>query len=314
MDRRKFIGSLAALGIGGAAYATGLDKVAAENAEPWKRRGPLRIDENLVCIISDLHLRPGEYQQQYFERTVQDILSLNPRPLNVICLGDIAYLTGKVEEYELAKRLLAPLEEAGMHVTLGMGNHDRRENFALVFPDKAAASELPHRYVYTVETPRADFIVLDSLDQGEDTETWITPGVIDDEQRAWLAAKAAGCRKQLFVMAHHPMDEIKVTAQLYDCPHTAGFIYGHKHEWDPGRNMFRWSEGRLLRNLCVPSTGHWGDIGFTLLKLEKERAVASFVQRGFFFPVPLKEGQDRPAVWDEIERSHKNASCVFPYV
>lgn len=274
----------------------------------------VRFDDNLVCIISDMHIRPGKYQQQHFERTVEEILALNPRPRNVLCLGDIAFLTGKPEEYAAAKPLLDRLEEAGMTLTMTMGNHDRRDNYAAVFPEKAAASELPHRFVYTVKTPRADFILLDSLIEPEDTETWITPGEIDDQQRQWLADKLKTYTdKPVFVLAHHPMGEVKLQKILYECPSCCGFIYGHEHMWIADWSHNRYKGLYILRNLSVPSTGHWGDIGYTLLRLEENRAVATFKQWGFFFPRPLKDGEQRPELWDEIEQDHRNATCVFPY-
>ena len=274
----------------------------------------VRFDDNLVCIISDMHVRPGKYQQQHFERTVEEILALNPRPRNVLCLGDIAFLTGKPEEYAAAKPLLDRLEEAGMTLTMTMGNHDRRDNYAAVFPEKAAASELPHRFVYTVKTPRADFILLDSLIEPEDTETWITPGEIDDQQRQWLADKLKTYTdKPVFVLAHHPMGEVKLQKILYECPSCCGFIYGHEHMWIADWSHNRYKGLYILRNLSVPSTGHWGDIGYTLLRLEETRAVATFKQWGFFFPRPLKDGEQRPELWDEIEQDHRNATCVFPY-
>ena len=312
MDRRKFIGTLAALSASGMLAKAG---DFGELAQPGRKgRGLQRFDDDLVCIISDLHVRPGKYQQEYLERTIKEILELRPRPRNVICLGDIAYLTGKAEEYAVAKELLFRLEDAGMTLTMAMGNHDRRDAFAAAFPEKAAASELGHRFVYTVRTPKADFILLDSLVESEDPETWITPGKIDDAQKEWLAGKLKEYTdKPVFVMAHHPMGEVKLEKVLYECPCCCGYIYGHEPMWITDWTHNRYKGLYMLRNLSVPSTGHWGDIGYTLLKLEKDRAVATYCQKGFFFPRPLKDGETRPALWDEIERDHKDAKCIFPY-
>ena len=92
---------------------------------------PLFLRKRSACIISDLHCYPEGYQPAKLVRTVDEILRLNPRPRNVIALGDLAYLTGRPEEYALLKKILAPLEGTGMTLTMAMGNHDRRENFAL---------------------------------------------------------------------------------------------------------------------------------------------------------------------------------------
>ena len=273
---------------------------------------PLVENENLVCIISDLHVRPGKYQEDYFKKTIDDILALNPRPKYVLCLGDVAYLTGKPEEYAAAKQGLDRLEEAGMQVTITMGNHDRRANFAAVFPEKAALAELPHRLVYTVQTPRADFILLDSLQEGDNHDKWITPGAIDDEQRTWLESKLAASTKPVFVMAHHPLNETKIGKILLAAPNCCGYIYGHKHIWSREWIHMNYRERNMMKVLCVPSTGHWGNIGFVTLSLAEDRAVASFHQNGFFFPKPAKEDEPKPLNWTSIEEENQGSTCTFP--
>lgn len=205
MKRREFLESMAVLGVGSALLPSTASAMLAPAGESPKKKGSARLDEDLVCIVSDLHVRPGYYQQEHFEKTIEEILALRPRPANVLCLGDIAYLTGKIEEYEAVKQGLSRLEEAGIRVAIAMGNHDRRANFAQVFPEKASASELPHRMVFTVETPKADFILLDSLQEGENHDKWIVPGAIDERQMEWLSAKLSSyIAKPVFVLAHSP--------------------------------------------------------------------------------------------------------------
>lgn len=320
MDRRVFLGNLAAIGaIGISAEASAAEKVGeAVEALSCRKKSPAQpdFDENLVCIISDLHLHPDWHQEKHLSGIVEKILALRPRPRNILCLGDIAYLTGKPEEYAAAKRYLDKLEEAGMHLTLTMGNHDRRAAFAEAFPAQAAESQLPDRFAYRVETPRADFILLDSLQEGTDTKTWINPGALDDRQVQWLEAQLAqdAGGKPVFVMAHHPIEDLKVIREmLIQSPLCKGFIYGHKHIWDAGWIRLNFMKRDILRTLCVPSTGHWGDIGFVTLSLEADRAVARLYEEEFFFPGPLGEGEEKPALWTELEREHKDAVCIFPF-
>ena len=317
MDRRNFLASLAALGLQGVLLdAKGAVRLA--EALPDGARRPAHkaaaFDDNLVCIISDLHVNPEGYQPGRLERTVADILSLDPLPRNVIALGDLAYLTGKPAEYTRLKELIAPLEAAGIRLTLGMGNHDKRANFAEAFPAYAAASRMKERFVFVVETPRADFIVLDSLQESTSLHKWITPGAIDDAQREWLQdTLATYTAKPVFVMSHHPLGEIKIDKFLVDCPSCCGYIHGHDHVWRPGWIKKNYHDRDLVRTLCVPSTGHWGDIGYTLLRLEETQAVAELKQFEFFFPEPLKEGEAKPAQWAMIEAEHKGAVCAFSY-
>lgn len=316
MDRRQFLAAMALIGAQGLVLnelpAFSADKTGLGATARRKWRG--KFDEDLVCIISDMHTNPGGYQPAKLVRTVDEILRLNPRPRNVIALGDLAYLTGRPEEYALLKEILRPFEGSGIHLTLGMGNHDRRENFAACFPEHKAASLLDDRYVYVVQTPRADFIVLDSLQQGEDTSTWITPGALDERQRTWLEDRLSKYTdKPVFVMAHHPIHETGIKNLLIDSPTCCGYIHGHDHVWRTGWQKKNYSEYQVLPTLCVPSTGHWGDIGYTLLKMGDDRATASLREYEFFFPHPVKEGETKPRQWTLIEQDHKDASCVFAY-
>ena len=316
MDRRRFLGNMALLGAATLAPAS-LNPLSAAAMGPRPQRQVWRgkFDENLVCIISDLHTNPGSYQPELLKRTIADILALNPRPRNLISLGDNAYLTGRDEEYALLKEILAPLEGSGIVLTMAHGNHDRRENFVKFFPEQVASSVMTNRLVHTVDTPRAEFIILDSLQEPEDTTTWITPGKLDEDQLQWLEWKLDSEKeKPLFVMSHHPIDELGIKPQLYNSATCCGYIHGHDHIWLTDWFKKSYGDRRLVRTLCVPSTGHWGDIGFTLLELKEDRAIARLHEYEYFFPTPAAAGEPKPLQWSLIEEDHKGATCSFAYV
>lgn len=317
MDRRKFLGSMAALGLQGMLLdAAGAVSFIDSSSEVFRRRKKKAglFDENLVAIISDLHVNPEAYQPARLERTIADILALNPRPRNIIALGDLAYLTGKPSEYALLKDILKPLEGSGIRLTMAMGNHDKRRNFAEAFPEYAAASEMEDRFVFTVETPRADIILLDSLQETPEVDKWITPGALPDNEKEWLKAKLATYTdKPVFVTSHHPIGEVGIKDILLDSPTCCGYIHGHDHVWRPGWVKKNYSERAVLRTLCVPSTGHWGDIGYCLFSLGEDHAEVRLHEYEFFFPTPLKDGEPKPAQWKMIEEEHKDALCAFAY-
>ena len=315
MDRRKFLGSLALLGLQGVMLdAAGPAALKGLDPKQACRKRKAGFDENLVVLISDLHVNPGGYQPGRLERAIADIIALRPLPRNVIALGDLAYLTGKPSEYALLKQILSPLEDTGIRLTLAMGNHDRRANFAAAFPAYAETSLMKDRFVYVVETPRADFIVLDSLQESEDPTTWITPGALSDSEKEWLRdTLEAHAAKPVFVMAHHSISETGVKDILLSSPSCCGYIQGHDHVWKDGWFKKSYHERDIVRTLCLPSTGHWGDIGYTMLHLEEDYAEARLCEYEFFFPDPLKEGEAKPAQWKMIEEERKNASVRFAY-
>ena len=89
MDRRTFLGSITALGMQGMLGGLKAPNISNMGIEKTKKG---KFDENLVVFISDLHTNPGGYQPDRLRRTIADILKMKPLPLNVIALGDLAYL------------------------------------------------------------------------------------------------------------------------------------------------------------------------------------------------------------------------------
>jgi len=313
MNRRTFLGFLAAMGLEGSLLRVGAAPLSPLMSPRRKKKSHGKFDEDFVILISDMHVLPNSHTQNYLTRLVDEILAMRPLPRNVIGLGDLANLYGHTEDYVCARKLLAPLEEAGIQLTLGMGNHDRRKNFAEVFSEKAAQSRLADRMVFVVETPHADFILLDSLQEDPDPEKWITPGDINKEQEEWLRKTLQDCRKPVFVMAHHNISETKLLDMLRDYPICCGYIFGHEHRWRTDSPVFTWGKRGILRTMCLPSTGYWGDIGYVELHLGEDRAVATLHQSEYFFNYPLKEGEERPLQWTLNAQDNDGAHCSFSY-
>lgn len=314
MDRRKFVKDLTALGcLGIMGGLEGPQAFAFNRNGKSRKSGKKVLDEDLVVFLSDLHCNPDGYQPEKIRKMVSEILSMRPLPANVINLGDNAWLMGRVEDYACLKTLLQPLEDAGIVVTDAMGNHDRREEYASVFPEKAAKSLVKDRLVFKVETPKADFIILDSLQQGEDKSTWITPGNIDAAQADWLRKTLASYDKPVFVCAHHDYKENKIKDILIDSKACCGYINGHHHRWIKGFAWKNYRESRVVRVLELPSAGYWGDIGYATAVLGEKSMEVFLHQSDFYFPSPVPEGEAVPELWKTIVRENRGASCEFPY-
>jgi len=257
--------------------------------------GEVPLDQNLVAIFSDLHTttdKNSPHQREGVARCVRDVLALNPRPANVLFYGDLAYNHGETNDYRLLKELVKPLADAGVRWSACFGNHDRRDSFFSVFPGRKSATPLVlGRMVSIVETPHADFILLDSCLEGP------VNGGIDEAQRAWLRKTLSQYKKPVFVGAHHPIQETAVADLLTSAPAYAGYIYGHNHQWLPQNE-------HGVDTLCLPSTGHWGDIGFVLAKLDAEGAVFTLRQRDFYTPRPAAKPEDIKPEWKERVRKN----------
>lgn len=246
------------------------------------------LDTGLVALFADTHVTPDPartHQRDGLARCVREVLALNPRPANVLLYGDLSVNLGEPGDYRALKALLEPLEQAGVRWHATFGNHDRREPFFSVFPERRGERPpVPGRLVSTVATPRADFILLDTCLEGP------VNGGLDDAQRAWLGETLARAGKPVFVGAHHPLGETAAAALLAACPRCKGYIYGHEHAWKQQRVAG-------VETLGLPSTGHWGDIGFVLVALGAEEAVFTLRQHDFYAPRPAATPDEVKPQW-----------------
>src|SRR4029453_17825226 len=119
----------------------------------------------LIAQISDMHVKPpGELLYKridttgFLERAVAHVMALDPRPDIVLATGDLVD-GGKPEEYELLRRLLAPL---AMPVYLIPGNPGARDAMRAVFPDHAYLPRDGFLH-YTIDGLPVRLIALDTL-------------------------------------------------------------------------------------------------------------------------------------------------------
>jgi len=281
------------------------------------------IDPDLTVLVSDVHV-PGDgtqptYQLQKFRRTVAEILKLNPLPARVIAMGDIAYLYGRLADYRTSAKEFKLLSDAGIQVTLCMGNHDRRSTFLEVYPEYAKTTKVPGRIVSVVDAGKVDFLLLDGLQGTDDrpqNEMGPGGGKLDPAQQEWLRAELPKWKKPVFVCSHFPLKELNVGKQslthlLYATSQVAGYIHGHDHRWYKLHPIVGWQNSRLVRSLCLPSTGHWGDIGYTTFKTSKTEAVATLRQFEYFFPSPKAQRPEDQELWNRITAENQHQTCTF---
>jgi len=276
-------------------------------------------DPNLTVFFSDIHVRGGKsYQLDRFKPFVAEVLKMTPLPKNVVIFGDLAYLHGARADYETSAPYLKMLSDAGIAVTIGMGNHDRRSSFFAVHPDYAKRVKVPGRVVSVADVGHADILMLDSLagaDDRSEKASGPVAGTIDKDQQEWLLAALPKWRRPVIVCAHHPLKELSAGGKplkdlLVQSPAVAGYIHGHDHRWYTVWAN-KWGSRNVLRSLCLPSTGHWGDIGYTVFRTAPGHAVATLDEREFYFPKPLAAGEARPKTWDAILEANKGATCKF---
>lgn len=182
---------------------------------------------------------------EHLSKVRADLLSKNgEKPVGVIVCGDCVYLTGQPEDYVTLLEEFKPIRQAGLQVHFVMGNHDNREvflNAAAEADGKEKPREIPDRLHSIIETPRANFFLLDSLEI-----TNRTPGRMGEKQLDWLADELDARKdKPAILFAHHYPD---YTGAIVDSPHALldteafygrilrrkqvkAYIFGHSHFW-----------------------------------------------------------------------------------
>jgi hypothetical protein len=201
-------------------------------------------DPDFWALLSDVHLAAdrgvvvrGVNMTNHFQNASLDLLSLPARPAGVFINGDCAYHSGEMGDYGVLADLLKPLREAQMPIHLALGNHDHRHRFWQAFQD-ATAEKRPvvEKYVSLLSTPRANWLILDSLDK-----TASTPGLLGQDQLTWLGQTLdANPEKPALVLVHHNPGfsgniGLKDTKALFEIirprKQVKAYIFGHTHTW-----------------------------------------------------------------------------------
>jgi 3',5'-cyclic-AMP phosphodiesterase len=259
LSRRDFLfGSL----------ATGVSLLTRRSLADFDAAVEVVVDPNRLALLSDTHIGTrldqklnGANTADRLAQAVADILAMTPRPAGLIIAGDCALLQGEAGDYTLLGKLLEPVAWAGIPVHVAMGNHDCRERFLAAFPKAvkhaAVAPAKLNKYVSIVETPQANWFLLDSLDKPN-----VTTGVLGEAQLTWLAqALDARPKKPALVLAHHNLDPEGTTHGLRDTAallrvieprkQVKAYVYGHTHQWHLDRH------GTIhLINLPAVACGH----------------------------------------------------------
>ena len=212
--------------------------------------GPAADSDHFV-LLADPHVGSRVDQQGHgvnparnLERAVAQIGRLDFRPAGAIVAGDCAFAQGETGDYRLFGQLLRPLRQAGLPLHFALGNHDHRDRFLAAFPDAKAHGvrpPVPSKFVSMIETPHANWFLLDSLDK-----TGKSKGLLGEAQLAWLGKSLdARADKPALVLAHHNPDRLvnihglTDTARLFDVlvprRHVKVYFYGHTHCWQIGR-------------------------------------------------------------------------------
>lgn len=183
----------------------------------------------MIAQLSDPHLRIGPDDQgsaAALARAVEAVLELEPLPDAVLVTGDIAE-HATAEEYDLARRLLAPLP---MPVHVLPGNHDDPDALRERFPLDGRG---PYRYA--IDCGPLRLIACDTTRRGRDD------GDLDLE---WLEAQLAHEAPTIVAMHHPPLttgvgglddlglqpgQETALAALLERAPHVRRVVAGHVH-------------------------------------------------------------------------------------
>jgi len=286
------------------------------------------IDPNRVVVAADIHIPLPWSQQKYrtgreypwiieaVQRHIAEILTLRPLPAHFLALGDLSLAFGEEREYEILREVLKPLYDRGIKVTLAMGNHDIRASFAKSFPEEAARSLVPGRYVYRVETPHADFLILDTLKEPSVRGDYraLTSHDLGKDQALWAKEELKRLAKPTFVCAHHPFNESGLAREIVRTPMVKGYLHGHNHAWQLLSAIENYNTNALtLRTVGIGSFGIDRYVGYSVFDLTPEKATMSILSKDYYFPTKRAKNE-RPPLWDELAKDFCGRKVVFPLI
>jgi len=239
---------------------------------------------NRFALMADTHVAAdrkfvarGVNVAEHFKTATEQVLALDEPPAGVLVAGDCAYKSGEAGDYATLVELVAPYGKAGVPVHFALGNHDHREHFWKVMPPEEGQNKLVEgKHLTIVESPRAKFFLLDSLNK-----TDVTPGLLGESQRAWLAEQLKRhADKPAIVVVHHNPDTRPKTSGLTDtaalmdvlkpAKHVKALVYGHTHNWavreEDGLHLINLPPVAYVFNKTRPS-------GWVDMRLEEDGAL-----------------------------------------
>jgi hypothetical protein len=228
------------------------------------------VDPNRFVLFSDTHIAGdratvarGINMTDHLCQAIQEVLQSSCLPAAVLICGDCAFSEGTAEDYTTMCALIQPLRDAGVPVHLAMGNHDHRERFLQIVEEgRRALPPVEHRHVVVIESPFANWYVLDSLD-----ETNKTPGVLGSLQLEWLSRVLDQHRdKPALVMVHHQPDHSDEPSGLVDTKplldllaahsHVQVLYFGHTHRWQVTVSDLNRAGGSGVHQVNLPPTAY----------------------------------------------------------
>jgi Icc protein len=255
IPRRDFLKRSLAGGAGASLTALAgamADEKPAAEAKPPAASG---ADADRVALISDTHIaadaaaKNRDVNMADNLRRVIGEITVGKGASRAIITGDLALGDGKSGDYARLIELLAPLSTAGITTDLLLGNHDHRERFRTALADRLrAARPLESHHVTVIETPKVDWILLDSLET-----VAATPGRLGPEQLAWLAKELdrRPDHPALIAVHHHPeflqvsrivgIADSKEFIELISArKRVKGVFFGHTHLWSKANRNGIW--------------------------------------------------------------------------
>lgn len=264
--RRDFLalGGASLLGVAGTAPGKNepnVGNVPGAKQSQFDGDAPARNKADWYAWAADTHIAAdakaiirNQNMAQNLRAVAADILGQPDAPRGVFIDGDLALKNGQAGDYRTLLDLTEPLRAAKLPLHLALGNHDDRAHFRQVLAaEPPLDADVLDKHASIVEGPGPRFIVLDSLDKVD-----VTPGLLGDRQRAWLARTLdAEPETPTILFVHHNLshhdgaltDTEALLKLIRPRRQVKAVVYGHSHRWERAED-----EGLHLINL--PAVGY----------------------------------------------------------
>ncbi len=202
-------------------------------------------------------------------QVVGEVLEEKDSLAGVIINGDCAFDDGQPGDYATLIALLKPLTDAGLSIHCTLGNHDNRDTFYGASLAAAESSSVESKHCSVIETPFADWILLDTLRFVNKVE-----GELGEAQLNWLKRRLTDHPdKPAILVGHHypqvfrtdviPSEEKIKISGLIDSepflqllaghPSAKAYIFGHSHNWQVKEDE------QHCHHINLPPTAHLFD-------------------------------------------------------